>query len=66
MNRNYAYRLYPNRAQAALLARVVEIHRQLYNAALQERREAWQKCRVSRNYYDQANLYVVRPNWTEL
>jgi len=33
----------------------LEIHRQLYNAALQERREAWKRCRVSISYTDQAN-----------
>jgi putative transposase len=27
----------------------------LYNAALQERRDAWKVCRKSINYYDQAN-----------
>jgi putative transposase len=55
VKRNYAYRLYPTQTQAGLLARVLDIHRQLYNAALQERRDAWQMCRVSLNYYDQAN-----------
>ncbi len=55
MNRNFKYRLYPNRAQAAALDRVLELQRQLYNAALEERREAWRRRRVSLNYYDQAN-----------
>jgi len=61
MNRSYRYRLYPNKQQAKALKRVLEIHRQLYNCALQERRDAWQKCRVSVNYYDQANqLKAIR------
>jgi putative transposase len=61
VNRNYAYRLYPNRRQAQLLDRVLEIHRQLYNAALQERRDAWRMCRVSLNYCAQANqLKAIR------
>ena len=61
MNRNYAYRLYPNRRQAQLSDRVLEIHRQLYNAALQERRDAWRMCRVSLNYCAQANqLKAIR------
>lgn len=55
MNRNFKYRLYLNRAQATALDRVLEIQRQLYNAALEERREAWRRRRVSLNYYDQAN-----------
>jgi len=55
MKRSYQYRLYPNKAQTETLMRVLEIHRQLYNAALQERREAWRRCRVSISYVDQAN-----------
>jgi len=59
--RSYKYRLYPNRQQSEYLNRVLEIHRQLYNCALQERRDAWQKCRVSVNYYHQANqLKAIR------
>jgi len=55
MRLSYKYRLYPNKEQRQALDRMLEIHRQLYNAALQERREAWQKCQVSIRYYDQAN-----------
>jgi putative transposase len=40
---------------------VLETHRQLYNAALQERRDAWRMCRVSISYYTQANqLKAIR------
>ena len=61
MHRSYRYRLYPNRKQAEGLGRVLETHRQLYNCALQERRDAWQKCRVSVNYYHQsAQLKAIR------
>ncbi|HIC95236.1 TPA: transposase, partial [Candidatus Bipolaricaulota bacterium] len=55
MIRSYKYRLYPKRRQGKKLDRILEIHRQLYNAALQERREAWKRCRVSISYTDQAN-----------
>ena len=55
MNRNFKYRLYPNRAQTMTLERILDLHHQLYNAALEERREAYRRCRVSINYYDQAN-----------
>ena len=53
---SYKYRLYPNNEQRQTLDRVLNCgaHRQLYNAALQERREAWQKCRISLYYRDQA------------
>lgn len=52
---SYKFRLYPNNAQRQALDRIVEIHRQLYNAALQERRMAWQKRKMSLYYSDQAN-----------
>ena len=61
MHRSYRYRLYPNRQQSEALGRVLEIHRQLYNAALQERQGAWRKCRVSINFYDQSGqLKTIR------
>jgi putative transposase len=51
----YLYRLYPTRNQEHALAEQLEEARVLYNAALQERRDAYRKARVSLNYYDQAN-----------
>src|SRR5437660_7034597 len=44
----YKYRLYPNQAQVRFLENQL-----LYNAALQERRDAWKVCRKSIHYYDQ-------------
>jgi putative transposase len=57
----FRYRLYPTRKQAeALDAQLGEAAR-LYNAALQERRDAYRQARVSLNYYDQANqLKAIR------
>lgn len=55
MLRNWQYKLYPNKAQEQALGEMLDAYRFLYNAALQERRDAWRKCRVSVNYYDQAN-----------
>lgn len=55
MRKTYKYRLFPTDAQhQALDAQLGEACR-LYNAALQERRDAYQKSGVSLNYYDQAN-----------
>lgn len=55
MRRTYKYRLYPTRNQTeALTAQLAEACR-LYNAALQERRDAYTRARVSLTYYDQAN-----------
>ena len=47
MVRSFKYRLYPNKAQAATLIVWLELTRELYNAALQERRDAWKKRQVS-------------------
>ena len=53
--RTFKYRLYPNQEQSAAFEHQLSEARSLYNAALQERREAWRMQGVSRNYYDQAN-----------
>ena len=47
MRRVYKYRLYPTRKQCAAMDSTLERLRHLYNAALQERRDAWQKQRLS-------------------
>lgn len=44
---SYKFRLYPNKAQRQTLDTTLETHRQLYNAALEERREAYRKQGVS-------------------
>ena len=41
MRRAYMFRLRPTVRQHVALAACVEAHRELYNAALQERRDAW-------------------------
>ncbi len=66
---SYAYRLYPNQAQTRALERQLEIHRELYNAAIEERREAWRRLRVSIDYYKQAGqlkeIRAIRPELAE-
>lgn len=54
MIRCYCYPLYPTKAQRAVLASWLEVCRQLYNAALQERRDAWRMQRTSVNYFNQS------------
>ncbi|MEV7604190.1 transposase [Paenarthrobacter sp. NPDC089322] len=41
--RSYKFRMYPTSKQEALLRAMLADHRDLYNAALQERREAWKR-----------------------
>ncbi|MGO9651410.1 helix-turn-helix domain-containing protein, partial [Mycobacterium sp.] len=41
MRRAYKFRMRPTARQHMALTACVEAHRELYNAALQERRNAW-------------------------
>ena len=52
--KSYKYRLSPTRKQERALQETLDRCRELYNAALQERRDAYRMCHVSLNYYDQA------------
>lgn len=49
----YVYRLQPTRVQHAALAKILKDQRFLYNAALQERRDAWRRAKVSVGLNDQ-------------
>lgn len=49
----FKYRLYPNRAQEAALDTTLWLCRDLYNAGLKERREAYRKRGVTIGYYEQ-------------
>ena len=66
MRRAYVFRLRPTARQHIALAACVESHRELYNAALQERREAWQHRKVRIDYGEQSaqliGIRAVRPD----
>jgi len=47
MRRSFQYRLYPTTAQSEKLVWMLDRCRELYNAALEERREAYRMCGVS-------------------
>ncbi len=55
MNRTYKYRLYPTRNQVKILNTTLDLCRDLYNAGLQERIEAYKKCNIGLNYNFQQN-----------
>ncbi len=55
MRKTMKYRLYPTDAQTEALDDQLGEACRLYNAALQERRDAYRMGGVSLNYYDQAN-----------
>ncbi len=61
MRRGYVFRLRPTARQHIALAMCVESHRELYNAALAERRGAWSHSKTGVNYGDQsAQLTEIR------
>src|SRR5258706_1548385 len=49
----YRYRLLPTRTQYRAFEAILESQRQLYNAALEERIDAYRKANVTRTYFDQ-------------
>src|SRR5262245_7334470 len=55
VNKNFNFRLYPSTAQTIALNYQLAEACRLYNAALQERRDAYRMAGISLNYYDQAN-----------
>jgi len=61
VKRAYKLRAYPTRPQEGRAVRLLADHCELYNAALQERREAWRLRRVIVTYGDQsAQLKEIR------
>nr|HET6901881.1 transposase [Ktedonobacteraceae bacterium] len=51
----YRFRLYPTKKQVQTLTCTLDLCRELYNAAVQERRDAYRMAGKSITYYDQAN-----------
>ena len=66
----HKYRLYPNKKHTEKLQWTLDRARELYNAALQERRDAWQMCKVSITYNQQAaqlpEIKEIRPEYTDI
>jgi putative transposase len=70
MLRTYRYRLLPTKPQAENLEHQLALCCELYNAALQERRDAWRLNRVSISYFDQTyqlpEIKNLRPELAEI
>jgi putative transposase len=61
MRRSYKFRAYPTRPQEGRSVRLLHDHCDLYNAALEERRDAWRMCQVYISYRGQsAQLRCIR------
>jgi len=66
MLRAYKYRLQPTKAQERDLNQTLYLCRELYNAALEERRTAYRKCGVTVGYYEQKrSLREIRADLPE-
>lgn len=60
-HRRVTYKLYPSAVQAAAMEQLCELHRALYNAALEERIDAYRKGGIQIGYFDQtASLKIIR------
>ncbi len=70
VRKTYKYKLKPTPEQERAMAFVLRRCRELYNAALQERREAWQKCGVSITVAGQSaqlpDIKDVRPEYRDI
>jgi putative transposase len=70
LHKTHKYKLKPTSTQEQELERVLTLCRHIYNAAVGERREAWQKCAVTVTYYQQkAELPGVKeamPEYSEV
>ena len=61
MIRSYKYRLYPTKAQRALIEEILFVNRYLYNCALQERKSYYSKYKKSLSFNNQAaQLPVIK------
>ena len=63
MVRSVTYRLYPTARQGLALEELLEIQRQLYNAALEERQGTWKWERRTVTRYDQYNGLTGAEEW---
>ena len=71
MRKTYKYRIYPNRETEQKLYWTLTRCRELYNAALSERKDAYQYAGKSISYYDQQNdlpeiKQKIRPEYQDI
>jgi putative transposase len=66
MLKSYKFRIYPSKAQNHKLCQTLDLCCELYNAALQERRDAFKIAKISLNYHSQAiQLPEIKESRTE-
>jgi putative transposase len=55
VRKSFKFRIYPTKSHIEKLEMTLDLCRELYNAALQERRDAWNLNRISISYEEQSN-----------
>ena len=67
IRRTYKFRIYPSKAQITKLDNTLDLCRELYNAALQERRDAWKLNRINiTRYVQSAQLPEIKQSRPDL
>lgn len=70
VKRKTTYRIYPSVRQAHRMEEMLRLHRRLYNAALEQRIDAYKRCGITLNFYDQCKeltqLRAVCPEYAAL
>ncbi len=68
-HKSLTFRLYPTKDQVLRIERALDLHRELYNAALEERKKAWDICGVAVSRSEQQSqikdLWAIRPDFKE-
>lgn len=70
MIRSYVYRLFTNANQERELARTLETHRRIYNAALDGRQLCWEAAGVDWSFCEQSKWFTkqrtINPHWAQV
>jgi transposase len=70
MKKAFKYRLYPTKQQEQALVKTLALCRELYNASLEERKEAYRMSKVAITYNQQANqlpdIKELRPEYNDI
>ena len=63
MKTAYKFRIYPNKAQESKLDLTLEVCRQLWNLALDDRKTTWKQEHKGRSYEDQCSLLTIEKKY---
>lgn len=70
MRKSFKYRIYPTTEQVTRLENSLDLLREIYNAGLQERKDAWRLNHISISYFDQSKqvpeIRMLRPEFMQV